>query len=218
VHARTARLFPFEKSADEVQSESETIVKGNEMSAIPDDVLARRLQADDSEAFSLFFHRYAALIQRIAYGILRNRAEAEDVTQTVFWNLHRAIDRYDPAKGTLRTWLLQYAYHRALNHKKSLQQRGFYSTSELESADERVADPGGKMLSAEAAQAVRQGLALLSEDQRMTLQLIFLEGMEMEDVAHRLGQNVSNIRHHYYRGLRKLRDILGPEALSGTRK
>lgn len=213
MYARAAKLSQIESPAGKVQDELKAIVGGHETVLIPDDVLACRLQAADPTAFPLFFDRYADFIRRIAYGILRDRAEAEDVTQTVFLDMHRAIDRYDPAKGKLRTWLLQYAYHRTLNHKKSLQQRGFYKTSVLDTLDEQPL-ARRSLLSAEAIHAVRQGLALLSEDQRTTLQMIFLDGMEMNDVAQHLGQNVSNVRHHYYRGLRKLRDILGPKALS----
>ncbi len=148
--------------------------------------------------------------------MLHDRAEAEDVTQTVFWDTYRAIGRYDAKKGTLRIWLLQYAYHRTLNHKKSLQQRGFYQSSAVEAIDEHV-PLRRSLLSAEAVLAVRQGLSLLTEDQRITLQMVFLEGMEMEDVANRLGQNASNVRHHYYRGLKRLREVLGPKAFSSDK-
>lgn len=213
VYARTARLSQFGKPTEKIRREH-PVVNGNDTSRLPDEDLACRLKAADSDAFSLFFSRYASLVRSIAYNILRDQAEVDDVTQTVFWDMHRAINSYDAQKGSLRTWLQQYAYHRALNHKKSLEQRGFYRNSGLEAAEE-YAGTRGLMFPAETAHAIRQALALLNDDQRMTLQLIFLEGKEMSDVAELLGQSLSNIRHHYYRGLRKLRDILGTDSLPG---
>lgn len=213
MYARTVRLSQLKKSADELER-GQSVIHGHEAALVSDDVLACRLQSADADAFSVFFTRYASLVRRIAYSILRDHAEVEDVTQTVFWDIHRAIGNYDAGKGSLRTWLQQYAYHRALNHKKSLEQRGFYRNSGLEAAEEFAA-PRRTMFSAETAHAIRQALAMLNNDQRITLQLIFLEGLEMSDVAERLGQDVTNIRHHYYRGLRKLRDILGPDSLRG---
>ncbi|MDE1162169.1 MAG: sigma-70 family RNA polymerase sigma factor [Acidobacteriaceae bacterium] len=174
---------------------------------LTDESLALHLQTGDPQAFELLFARHSASVRRVAASILRDAGEADDVVQIVFFDVHRAIKLYDATRGTLRTWLLQYAYHRALNHKQSLQRKGFYSGSPLEAA-EAPSTLRRSLLPAEAAQAVRQAISHLTEDQRRTLEMLFLEGAEMSDVALQLGQNLSNVRHHYYRGLRKLRDVL----------
>jgi RNA polymerase sigma-70 factor (ECF subfamily) len=178
------------------------------LSSLSDEALALRMQQRDEDAFRLIYERYATLIRRVVFRILQDYAEADDAVQTVFWDVYRAIDRFDPVKGSLRGWLLQYAHHRALNQKKSLQLRGFYTAREIDNADELPTERRS-LLSPEATQAVRQALSHLSDYQQLTLRMIFFEGKEMEDVAQHLGQTVPNIRHHYYRGMRKLRDVLG---------
>lgn len=96
---------------------------------LTDESLALHLQTGDPQAFELLFARHSASVRRVAASILRDAGEADDVVQIVFFDVHRAIKLYDATRGTLRTWLLQYAYHRALNHKQSLQRKGFYSGS-----------------------------------------------------------------------------------------
>jgi RNA polymerase sigma-70 factor, ECF subfamily len=137
--------------------------------------------------------------------ILRNATESEDVAQIVFMDIYRARDLYDASKGSLRTWVLQYAYRRAINYKHALDARAYYRTQDIDEID--VPSCGGVHF-IEAAQIVHQALGSLGVDQQTTLRMIFLEGAQMEDVAAHLQQNVTNIRHHYYRGLRKLREVL----------
>lgn len=176
---------------------------------LSEDEVQTRWRDGDEQMFGLVFKRYAGMVKRIAYRLLRDSSEAEDVAQTVFWDVYRARERFDPAKGSLRSWLGRYAYSRALNHKKILQR----VADDVDPENAQQAEAPRGLLSQEAAHAVRQALQQLNEDQRITLEMIFLEGMEMDDVAERLGQKRTNVRHHYYRGLKKLRELLGPQAL-----
>ena len=60
----------------------------------------------------------------------------------------------------------------------------------------------------ECARFVREALALLSEHQRRTIEMVHFEGLNLKDVAQRTEQTFSNARHHYYRGMAKLKDHL----------
>src|SRR5260370_42277327 len=90
------------------------------------------------DALSVLFGRYYRLVFHTAAGILRDRAEAEDVMQDVFLEIYRDAAKFDPRRGKLRTWLLQYAYHRSLNRRKYLATRGFYESPE---SRERALEP-----------------------------------------------------------------------------
>lgn len=212
VQARAASLPQLSTSAPKERAATRETPPADDLREISDEALAERMQRGENVSFETFYDRYHALVRRITFRILHDHAEAEDAAQTVFWDIYRSIQRFDPQKGTLRGWVMQYAHHRALNHKKSLQLRGFYTNAELEAAEPLSAASRRPLLAPEATHAVRQALQHLSEDQQQTLRMIFLEGQEMEDVARKLGQNVSNIRHHYYRGMKKLRDLLNDSA------
>jgi len=170
-----------------------------------DDLLAASLRQHDHAAFAELHQRYARLVRTVAMRIVRSRTEADDVVQIVFQDLYRAAAQYDAHKGSLRTWVLQYAYSRAINYKRHLDARAYARTYELEDVDLPTCSG---MPAMEAAQMVAQAMGSLSDAQQQTLRMVFLEGAELQDVALQTGQSLANVRHHYYRGLHKLRECL----------
>jgi RNA polymerase sigma-70 factor, ECF subfamily len=173
------------------------------------EALIRRFCAGDPDALTAIFDRYHRLILVTALRILGDIGEAEDVTQLVFFEIHRKAAQFDPSKGTFRTWLLQYAYHRSMNRWNYLKLRHFYDQPNHQSGQEgdlfvrRVSPP-----TQEAAHLVNEALATLNESQRQTIEMVFFEGLTFKDIAERTGQTFTNVRHHYYRGLQRLRECL----------
>lgn len=100
------------------------------------------------------------------------------------------------------------AYHRAIERRRYLTARQFYSRTEIES-NPVVGTPTAECdYSAEAVfgrNGLGQVLKSLSEDQRETLRLYFFDGYTLAEISQELGQPLGNVRHHYYRGLDKLR-------------
>ena len=90
------------------------------------------LQGGQKDALAVLFDRYQKLVLSIALKIVRDRGEAEEVTQTVFLDIYRAVAQFDPRKGSTKVWLMQYAYHRAINRRQHLRGRDFYQNTELE--------------------------------------------------------------------------------------
>src|SRR5260370_38231400 len=73
-----------------------------------------------NDALAVLFERHSALVFRIARAILRDDGEAEETVQRVFLDVFRAVNRFNPARGSFKTWLLQYAYHRTINRRNHL--------------------------------------------------------------------------------------------------
>jgi RNA polymerase sigma-70 factor (ECF subfamily) len=102
------------------------------------------------------------------------------------------------------------AYHRSIQRRRYLNARQFYSQAEIgNDANEVVGIPTGE--SDYSAEAVfgRNGLSKvlksLTEDQREILRLHFFEGYTLAEIGEKVAQPLGNVRHHYYRGLDKLR-------------
>jgi RNA polymerase sigma-70 factor (ECF subfamily) len=74
-----------------------------------------QLRQGNPDALLILFDRFYRLILKVALRILRDAGEAEDLMQDVFLEIFGKADQFDPAKGSVRTWILQYAYHRSLN-------------------------------------------------------------------------------------------------------
>lgn len=164
------------------------------------------------DALALIFERYYRLVVSVAFEILHDRGEAEDLMQEVFFEIYRAIENFDPQKGSAKTWILQYAYHRSLNRRQYLNLRHFYDRrqiSELDAMEPRCSAEGRNGLTyAEWARVIRQGIATLNDKQRITLELACFQGLLLSEIADRINESQANVRHYYYRGLKKLRDSL----------
>jgi len=167
--------------------------------------LLRDICADKADALESLFDRYVRLVHGIAHRILRDRAEAEDITQEVFLEIYRKAHLYTAERGSVRVWLLQYVYHRALRRKAALRRRAAYRGERLETLDERAPDRQPRLSPDECRWVLRSGIAQLPTRQRATLELTCFEDLPLRDVAERLGVSVGCTRHYYYRGLERLR-------------
>jgi RNA polymerase sigma-70 factor (ECF subfamily) len=179
-----------------------------ELKLLTDEQLMVQLQAGVDDALAVLFERYHRLVFAIGLKIVRDRSEAEDVMQIVFLEIFRSVAQFDPAKGSLKVWLLQYAYHRAINRKQHLNTRSFYSQQNIEELEPFLSAEHttfGKFAPAELNRLMQQGLAILDQPQKRVVELASYEGLSMKEIADKTGESLSNVRHHYYRGLQKLR-------------
>jgi RNA polymerase sigma-70 factor (ECF subfamily) len=187
-----------------------------------DAVLVAEMHAPDSDALGALFRRYIRLVRRVAVDILRDEGEAEDVAQEVFFEIYRKAHQYDPTRGAVRVWLLQYAYHRSLRRKDALRRRAAYRGEPLDGIDPPTHAPHGHRVALtreECRLVIRTGLAQLPERQRTTLELACLQELSLRDVAARLSVSLGCARHYYYRGIARLRAWaqLAPPASNETR-
>jgi RNA polymerase sigma-70 factor, ECF subfamily len=189
-----------------------------QLERLSDEELFARMRFGSHDALAILFRRHHPLVLRIAKGILRDAGEAEDVMQIVFLELFQAVEKFDPSRGSSKSWIIRYAYHRSLNRKQYLKARAFYRQEEYGS--ERGLQPTTPAMAArglgeaEVKRLVQQSLLMLSQAQRETLQSAFFDGLSMSEIADRQNETVVNVRHHYYRGLQKLRSVLYGEKIT----
>jgi RNA polymerase sigma-70 factor (ECF subfamily) len=186
-----------------------------------DEALMASICNGDKEALALLFSRYARLVRGVVYRVLRDTSEADDLLQDIFLFIHRKCGTFDSSKSSARSWIVQMTYHRAIDRRRYLQSRHFYTRVDLNGASE-VLDPRSDMAEENGfacelvGNTTIQGLLdALTEDQRNTLSLHFYEGYTFAEIAAKLDQSLGNIRNHYYRGLEKLRKQMFPGKLPG---
>ncbi len=178
-----------------------------------DEALMRQVAQGSAEALGLLHRRFARPIFALAAQTL-DRTAAEDLVQEVFLVVWRNAARFDPERGTVRSWLLQIAHFRLLNE---LRRRG--------RQPEIVADPDGFVLEglaardlgpAEAASQQRRRAIIQSAvdelplAQRQALSLAFLDDLTHEQVAAELGLPLGTAKTRIRAGLQKLRGTLAP--------
>jgi len=173
-----------------------------------DEDLLRDLHCGDRDAFSELMKRYSRLVYRVAEGVLRDHGEAEDMVQNVFWEAYRSLARFDRARGSVRTWLLQIAYSRSLGRLKYLNRRSFYHAIDVSDAANQLYMDETVSNGIETCQLVQRALAELNASQRQVIHMSQLEGHSLRDIAEQIGESYDAVRHHYYRGIAKMRAVL----------
>jgi RNA polymerase sigma-70 factor, ECF subfamily len=180
-----------------------------------DEEVMEQLRSGHPDALPVLFDRFHRLVLKVALRILRDPGEAEDVMQDIFLEILNKADQFDAAKGTAKTWILQYAYHRSLSRRQYPSLRNFYNrheTAEIQVVESNCADVSWRGLTfQEWRRVIQQGLATLNEKQRRTLEMTCFHGLLLSEIAERTKESLPNVRHHYYRGLKALRRFLQSE-------
>ena len=101
------------------------------MLKLTDEDVVERMCQGHSDALPILLDRFYRLVLKIALRILRDPGEAEDVMQDVFFEIFNKAAQFDPAKGSAKTWILQYAYHRSLSRRQYLALRSFYDRHQI---------------------------------------------------------------------------------------
>ena len=201
-----ALALPFVRAG--TSQSSVTVADKVEVRNQSDEEALARLQARDSSALDLLFDRYARLVLSIAVRILHDYGEAEEIVQEVFFYVYRKSALFEPSKGTAKAWIVQIAFHRALDRKAHLARRGFYLGTDIALLHDTLL---GSMDVEQEIGAEMNRLYLerafeeLPEIQRRTLDLFYFQGFELREISERLHEPLGNVRHHFYRGLEKLR-------------
>ncbi len=209
----TARFPAIRLSQEKADSRPVAEATAQGPKELADELLLAQISTGDQEALALLFRRYARLVWSVADRIVRNKAEADDLLQDVFLLIQRRACVFDSSKGTARSLIVHMTYQRALSRRRYLNARHCQAPTEAEEHPTKIAAPVVLFYdeSIEAhfgREGIRQALNDLSEDQRKTLRLYFFEGYTVDEIASRLGQSVGSVKHHYYRGLARLRRCL----------
>ncbi|MCI0720479.1 MAG: sigma-70 family RNA polymerase sigma factor, partial [Acidobacteria bacterium] len=168
-------------------------------------------QEGDREALGELFDRHAGLVYGIGLRILKDAGEADDLVQEVFLFLFRKSALFNPAKGSARSWLVQVTYCRAFDRRDYLGTRAHYRQSAVEDCVATIGANGNMLSSAELfywSSYLRRSFEELSNGQRQTLRLYFFEGYSLLEISEKLGETLVNVRHHYHRGLERLRKLM----------
>jgi RNA polymerase sigma-70 factor (ECF subfamily) len=180
---------------------------------LPDGPLCREVALGNQEAFLVLFDRYWRQVFRLAHSVIRDEAEAEDLAQTLFIEVHTSMLRFDEQKGSFRSLLLRYAYTRAIDQRRRLESRRFYSNVQFEDLDPSLVAQDSLLTAGlsveEGTHLIEQAMKHLDAKQCATVEAYFFRGLSLNEIAHELGDTFGNTRHHFYRGLERMRKILG---------
>jgi RNA polymerase sigma-70 factor (ECF subfamily) len=168
---------------------------------------AARVGRRDESALEAIYREYGGAVGFLARKVLGNEALAEDVVQDVFVSFWKAPDRFDPDRGSLRTYLLTVTHRRAVDLIRSEEAR----SRREDRSPTPEATPGieDEVMARYQRESVRQAVAGLNEDEREAISLAYFEGLTYAEVARRIGAPEGTVKSRIRTGMKKLSTSLG---------
>jgi len=178
-----------------------------------DPILLANIVKGDQQAFSQLYDRSSALLYTLAFRILADREEADELLQEVYLEVWRKVARYDVGRGTPIAWLITLTRSRAIDRLRARGARGHNATSPLDATvSSKVADLGPSPFETQADQELRMavGTAItgLPPAQQQAIELAYYEGLSHQEIAARLNQPLGTVKTRIKLGMSKLRDSL----------
>lgn len=173
--------------------------------------LLRRIAARDRAAFAEFYDRHSALLFSIAFRILNNASEAEDVLQETFVQIWEKAGSFDPKLGKTTSWAVVLVRNKAIDRLRAARRRSRLAEEagvESAMAGETSEPANAAIYGREKAKLIQSAMGGLPAEQRQAIELAYFSGLTQFEVAEKLREPLGTIKARIRRGLLKLRDQL----------
>ena len=167
----------------------------------------------DEQAFAALYQRVAPAVFGLVSKVVRNPAQSEEVAQEVFVELWRTASRFDPARGTARSWIMTCAHRRAVDRVRSAERAARRDDLAGRRDQGRPYDEVVEQVETSLEREhVRRGLEALTDLQREAVVLAYYGGYTHREIAELLGVPSGTVKTRLRDGLIRLRDHLGVDA------
>ena len=162
----------------------------------------------DESALAEIYRRHARSVYGLARRVIGEEAEAEDVTQEAFLHLWRNPASFDPARGSLRTYLLTWVHGRAVDVVRSRASRARREERDARRTANAAYDIEREVWDMATAERVADALAELPADERAAIDLAYFGGHTYREVAQLLSAPEGTVKSRIRNGLRRMRASL----------
>ena len=168
----------------------------------------------DARAFETIYDRHGGAAFSLAYRMVGNRPAAEDVVQEAFLSIWRSRLRYEPERGSVRSWVLGIVHHRTIDalRRNLVHERRRTSAEGIEERQEAPERTDVEAARREEARNVRAALEALPGEQEQVIELAYYGGFTHTEIAEMLDMPVGTVKGRMRLGLDKMRRALAPEA------
>ena len=179
------------------------------MDRVTDEELVHRAQDGDPAAFDEIVERHKGAVFRAALAALRNREDAEDVTQETFMTAYRKLDTFR-GESQLRTWLSRIAWNKSMDQRRRGRFRTFLHLDEPDAVELPTpeADPERSTLAGSVHAKIRREIDRLPENLRDTLLLASGGDLDYETIASMLGVREGTIKSRVHEARALLRSAV----------
>lgn len=176
-----------------------------------DGELIEAIKAGERRGLAELYDKYAPVMLRVAFRILRNRRDAEDLLHDVFLEVWRKAQAYDSRRGSVRNWLLIRVRSRAIDRMRTLRLAQAHAMAERANEQTMGAECDEVAKAADAGVA-RNALNSLNSAQRQVIELGYFQGLTCREIAQRCEIPVGTVKSRLSGALVKLRRQLNTAA------
>ena len=189
---------------------------GPDCDSLSDQELVLEIAERNRAALEELYARYSGPIYSLAVRMLRDSGAAEEVTQDTFFNVWKQAATYRPERGKVTTWLFTICRHRVIDEIRRRRRRErTHVHQDVELADQPADDTNDPARFANLRMQrgmLKEALAQLRAEQRVVIELAYYGGLTHSEIAKTLGQPLGTVKTRMRLGLRKLREVVGPQA------
>jgi RNA polymerase sigma-70 factor, ECF subfamily len=188
----------------------------SDLGALADEELMRLVRRADSKAFALVYDRHCDAAFGLAYRMVGTRGLAEDVVQEAFLALWRGAQRYDAARGSVRSWILGIVHNRAIDalRRTLVHERRRASDEGLDRTVASAEQTEAQVISGDDARFVRAALDVLPPDQRRVVELAYFSGYTHTEIAEAIDAPLGTVKGRMRLGLQRMRRELDREGVA----
>ena len=185
--------------------------------AAEDRQLLGRMAAGEDAALGLLYDRYSGSLYGVAYRIVGERVDAEEVVLEAFSQAWREAAGFRSERGSVIAWLTMICRSRAIDLVRARGRRARLVDSATAADPDRTPgmggetpDPSAALSTSERARQVNEALAVLSVPQRQAIQLAYYEGLSHSEIAERLQEPLGTVKTRVRLAMQKLKEALRP--------
>lgn len=184
------------------------------MSVNKDEILVEKFIKGDVRAFERLVNIHKDMVYSIAVKIVKNTDDAEEIAMDAFMKAFNSIASFRK-EASFSSWVYKICYNLSLSHiRKKQVEKCDIDTVAFKIVDYKQMDPYNLMLQKESSSAISKAFEGLDEEGRLLLELSYVEGKKIKDIALELNQSESNIKVKIHRTKKKLTELLELEGVN----
>ncbi len=178
-----------------------------------DAALVQAIVDGGSEALSDLYDKYSGMLLGLAYRVLGDASDAEEVLQEAFLQVWNQADRYDPSRSSVSTWLVLITRSRAIDRLRSRRvEERTIGAAQKENAVTYTSPEGVRdVFKQERRRRLQQELRNLPPEQRQVLEMAFFQGMTQSEIAQKTSIPLGTVKTRTLLAVKKLRKALQDE-------